>query len=345
MPLATVSLPGRDPASLPASSALELRGITKYFGGYPALSDLTLSVPRGSRTGIIGRSGAGKSTLVRLLSGLETPDSGELYRNGENLLALSPAQARARQRRTGLVFQHFNLLSQRTALHNVALPLELAGVSAKKREALAHEALTQVGLGELVGRYPAQLSGGQKQRVGIARALVTGPDLLLADEATSALDPETSASILELLIRLQRERDLTLVIVTHQMEVIRSVATHVAVLDQGHLAESGETKQLLAQPRHAVTRALLGAAPQVHLAAGQVLRQVTLPALDAAVLARLAALGGSVVEAHQGRGQTACWLAVPESVSLADLWAQMLAPKRAWHDPRFHLAAAWKGCP
>lgn len=298
------------------SHALELRGITKRFGDHTALEDFSLSVPRGSRTGIIGRSGAGKSTLVRLLSGLDVPDSGELRLGGENLLALTGAQRRARQARTGLVFQHFNLLAQRTAAQNVALPLEFAGVPKAKREALARETLAQVGLGHLGDRYPAQLSGGQKQRVGIARALVTGPELLLADEATSALDPETSASILALLTQIQQERDLTLIIVTHQMEVVRSATTHVAVLDHGRLVESGETGRVLANPQHETTRALLGAhQPAVNLRAGETLQQVVLPALDAAALSQLAALGGRVVEAQStllgGHEQVLAWVVLP----------------------------------
>lgn len=321
--------------SVSSGAALELRGVTKRFGTHTALQDLTFSVPRGSRTGIIGRSGAGKSTLVRLLSGLDTPDSGELHLGGENLLTLTPAQRRARQARTGLVFQHFNLLAQRTAAQNVALPLEFTGVPRARRLALARESLAQVGLTDLADRYPAQLSGGQKQRVGIARALVTGPDLLLADEATSALDPETSAGILKLLTQLQQERDLTLIIVTHQMEVIRSSVTHVAVLDHGRLVESGETGQVLSDPQHATTRALLGAhLPQVQLAAGETLQQVTLPALDAAALGRLADLGGRVVEAQTsvtgGREQVLAWVAVPQQLDADELRARLRRqPERA----------------
>ncbi|GHG06752.1 ABC transporter ATP-binding protein [Deinococcus piscis] len=328
MTIATPLTHVSSPAAAPASAALELRGITKRFGGHTALEDFTLHVPRGSRTGIIGRSGAGKSTLVRLLSGLDTPDSGELHLGGENLLTLSPAQRRQRQARTGLVFQHFNLLAQRTALQNVALPLEFAGVPKVKREAQARDTLAQVGLSGFEDRYPAQLSGGQKQRVGIARALVTGPELLLADEATSALDPETSASILSLLTRIQQERDLTLIIVTHQMEVVRSATTHVAVLDHGRLVESGETGRVLANPQHATTRALLGAhQPLAELAPGETLQQLTLPALDAATLGRLAALGGRVVEAQPtvigGRQQVLVWLGVPQHLSADRLLGQL----------------------
>ncbi len=186
----------------PSPPALKFRQFGKTYPGQPqpALSDLTLDVPRGSRIGIIGiigPSGAGKSTLVRLISGLERPDTGKLLVRGE---ALTPTALGARQNRTGLVFQHFNLLAQRTALRNVTLTLELRGVPRARRDALAREQLRLIGLDGLADRYPAQLSGGQKQRFGIARALVTDPDLLLADEATSALDPETSAGILNLLL-------------------------------------------------------------------------------------------------------------------------------------------------
>ncbi|GAA0501970.1 methionine ABC transporter ATP-binding protein [Deinococcus depolymerans] len=295
----------------PASPALTFTRVRRTYPGQtqPALNDLTLSVPRGSRTGIIGRSGAGKSTLVRLISGLEHPDAGQIHLRGE---PLTPATRAAHQARTGLVFQHFNLLAQRTALHNVTLPLELRGVPRARREALAREQLRLVGLGGLEDRYPAQLSGGQKQRVGIARALVTDPDLLLADEATSALDPETSAGILKLLLDLQRERDLTLLIVTHQLEVVRAATTHVAVLDRGQLAEYGETGAVLRNPRHEVTRALLDAhRPQVPLATHETLRHLTLPDLGAGTLASLSRQGARIVQAEAHPLGVDVWLAVP----------------------------------
>lgn len=294
--------------------ALVFEGVSKSYPGQavPALRDLRLQVPRGSRTGIIGRSGAGKSTLVRLISGLETPDSGRLLVQGQDLARLTPSERRQRQARTGLVFQHFNLLAQRTALGNVTLPLELAGVPRPTREARARELLAQVGLADFAHRFPAQLSGGQKQRVGIARALALEPDLLLADEATSALDPETSAGILALLTQLQRERDLTLVIVTHQMEVVRAACTHVAVLDAGRLVESGETREVLAQPAHPVTRALLEAhRPQADLHPGETLRRVTLPDLGGRTLTALAALGARVVQADTHPQGVDAWLALP----------------------------------
>lgn len=298
-----------------SSAALHFEGVGKTYPGQsaPALQDLSLTVPRGSRTGIIGRSGAGKSTLVRLISGLETPDTGRLLVQGEDVTRLGRSERRQRQARTGLVFQHFNLLAQRTVLGNVTLPLELAGQPRAQREKRALELLAQVGLADFARRYPAQLSGGQKQRVGIARALVTDPDLLLADEATSALDPETSAGILDLLIRLQGERDLTLVIVTHQMEVVRAATTHVAVLDRGRLVEEGPTRQLLAQPQHEVTRSLLDAhRPEVQLGSAEVLRHVNLPDLGAPTLATLARLGARLVQAEAHPQGVDAWLVVRE---------------------------------
>ncbi|MBB5233624.1 ATP-binding cassette domain-containing protein [Deinococcus budaensis] len=304
------------PAPIFSPPALAFEAVSKTYPGQPApaLRELTLTVPRGSRTGIIGRSGAGKSTLVRLVSGLDTPDAGRVRVQGQDLAALGAPERRARQARTGLVFQQFNLLAQRTALGNVTLPLELAGVPRVRREARARDLLAQVGLADLAGRYPAQLSGGQKQRVGIARALALDPDLLLADEATSALDPETSAGILALLTELQRERDLTLVVVTHQLEVVRAACTHVAVLDAGQLVESGETRPVLAAPGHPVTRALLEAhRPQVTLAPGETLRRVTLPGLDASTLGALAALGARLVQAEPHPQGVDAWLTLPAS--------------------------------
>lgn len=315
------------PSEHEAALVFEHLGKTYPGQSQPALQDLNLSVPRGSRLGIIGRSGAGKSTLVRLLSGLERPDSGRLLIHGQDPNCLSSAERRERQARTGLVFQHFNLLAQRTVLGNVTLPLELRGVPRAQREKKALELLEKVGLSAFARRYPAQLSGGQKQRVGIARALITGPDLLLADEATSALDPETSASILSLLTEVQRAQDLTLVIVTHQMEVVRAVTTHVAVLNNGQLVESGLTAQVLSRPQHSVTRALLEAhRPAITPAAGQALRLVTVSDLGARTLEQLSRLKASVVQAEAHPLGIDAWLLLPDTVSEAELSALSSAP-------------------
>ncbi|MBW7901740.1 MAG: ATP-binding cassette domain-containing protein [Rhodocyclaceae bacterium] len=235
-----------------------LRGIGKTFpGGVTALADIDLDIHEGEIFGIIGRSGAGKSTLLRLLNLLERPTAGGIAFDGHDLLALDAAELRTRRRRIGMIFQHFNLLSSRTVAGNVALPLELAGASKAAIARRVDELLELVGLAELRDRYPAQISGGQKQRVGIARALATHPRVLLCDEATSALDPETTQSILALLADINRRLGLTIVLITHQMQVIKAVAHRVAVLDAGAVAEIGDVADIVTAPRSAVTRTLL----------------------------------------------------------------------------------------
>lgn len=224
---------------------------------HTALSDVNLGIERGAIYGIIGRSGAGKSTLIRLLNLLERPSSGKVYFNDEDISAFRGAQLRQLRHRIGMVFQHFNLLSSRTVLDNVCLPLRLLGVSKQDREARALELLEIVGLTEHTHKYPAQLSGGQKQRVGIARALANNPELLLCDEATSALDPETTQAILALLKDINQRLGITIVLITHSMDVIRSVCDRVAVLDQGHLVEEGEVIDVFLHPQHQTTQSLL----------------------------------------------------------------------------------------
>ena len=219
-----------------------------------ALHPLDLRVERGEVFGIVGHSGAGKSTLIRLVNRLEEPSGGHLRIDGVDVTALDAAGLRALRRRIGMIFQHFNLLSSRTVAGNVAFPLELAGAPRPRIRARVDELLERVGLGEHAGKYPAQLSGGQKQRVGIARALATGPDILLCDEATSALDPQTTASVLALLDRINRELGLTIVLITHEMEVIRRVCDRVGVLDGGRLVETGPVAQVFLHPQHATTR-------------------------------------------------------------------------------------------
>ncbi|WOS38736.1 Methionine import ATP-binding protein MetN [Oligella urethralis] len=224
---------------------------------HTALSDVNLGIERGAIYGIIGRSGAGKSTLIRLLNLLERPSSGKVYFNDEDISAFRGAQLRQLRHRIGMVFQHFNLLSSRTVLDNVCLPLRLLGVAKQDREARALELLEIVGLTEHRHKYPAQLSGGQKQRVGIARALANNPELLLCDEATSALDPETTQAILALLKDINQRLGITIVLITHSMDVIRSVCDRVAVLDQGHLVEEGEVIDVFLHPQHQTTQSLL----------------------------------------------------------------------------------------
>jgi len=238
---------------------IELDHVSKRFAdGTAALDGVSLSIPRGSVFGIIGRSGAGKSTLLRLINGLERPSSGEVRIDGRPLGELPAAGLRDLRRRIGMIFQSFGLLDARTVAANVALPLELAGVAKDVRAARVAELLARVGLSDKADAHPARLSGGQRQRVGIARALATRPDILLCDEATSALDPETTRSVLNLLGELNRELGLTIVLITHEMSVVRAVCGHVAVLDRGRLVETGPTDAIFAGSGQEATLQFLG---------------------------------------------------------------------------------------
>lgn len=236
---------------------IEIQAVTQRFGNVEAVRNVDLSIRKGEIFGIIGRSGAGKSTLVRTLNLLNRPTSGRIVLDGQDLTSLSSSQLREARRGIGMIFQHFNLLSSRSVYDNIALPLELAGKSKSEIAAKVEPLLELVGLTALRDRYPAQISGGQKQRVGIARALANDPKVLLSDEATSALDPETTRSILDLLRKINKELGLTIVLITHEMEVIRSICDRVAVLDQGAVAEQGRVVDIFLRPQHAVTRSLL----------------------------------------------------------------------------------------
>lgn len=240
---------------------IRIERISKTYPGrreMPALDDISLQVGRGEIFGIIGRSGAGKSTLIRCLNLLERPDQGRILLEDEDLTALPARALPAVRQRIGMIFQHFNLLQSKTVAQNVAFPLRLAG--GHDRAAIDRrvgELLDLVGLSAWRDRYPAQLSGGQKQRVGIARALANHPRLLLSDEATSALDPETTQSILALLQDINRQIGLSIVLITHEMSVIRTLCDRLAVLERGRLVESGPVSGVFLHPRHPVTRSLL----------------------------------------------------------------------------------------
>ena len=241
---------------------IEVRKVDKSFptreGAFFALREVDLSVRAGEIFGIIGRSGAGKSTLLRVLNLLERPTAGEVLLEGRAITNLDGGELRRVRQRIGMVFQHFNLLGSRTVYDNVRLPLRIAGGSSSKQESeRISEVLDLVGLRDQARKYPRQLSGGQRQRVGIARALANRPQLLLCDEATSALDPETTQSILALLRDINARLKLTIVLITHGMDVIRAIADRVAVLDHGRVVEQGDVIDVFLRPKHATTRALL----------------------------------------------------------------------------------------
>ncbi|MGD9478510.1 methionine ABC transporter ATP-binding protein [Shinella sp. G-2] len=243
---------------------IHLADVQRRFGGTAALAGVSLDVRRGEILGIIGRSGAGKSTLIRCLNGLERPDSGTIAIEGREITGLGEAELQPLRRRIGMIFQHFNLLSAKTVEENVALPLKIEGWPKAKRLARAAELLELVGLSGKAKAYPSALSGGQKQRVGIARALAANPALLLSDEATSALDPETTRAILTLLKDINRTLGLTILLVTHEMEVVRTIADRVTVLDAGRIVEEGPVWQVFSQPQAETTKSLLsGIRPQL----------------------------------------------------------------------------------
>ena len=219
-----------------------------------ALRDVSLRVEKGDIYGIVGFSGAGKSTLLRLVNGLEKPDSGSVTVAGRDLSRLNRKELLEMRRRIGMVFQQFNLLEGKTVKHNVALPLQLAGTPAKEMDRRVKEVLRFVDLEDKENAYVSQLSGGQKQRVGIARALATKPDILLCDEATSALDPQTTESILLLLRRVNREMGVTILLITHQMQVIQMICSKVAVMEYGRIVEEGSVLSVFGNPREEVTK-------------------------------------------------------------------------------------------
>lgn len=222
-----------------------------------ALKDISLEVGLGEIFGIIGKSGAGKSTLIRLINQLERPTSGQVVIDDEDVNLLTGERLRTLRRSIGMIFQHFNLLSSQTVFDNVALPLRIAGVSRIEIKKIVEPLLELVGLSDKRDRYPAELSGGQKQRVGIARALATKPKILLCDEATSALDPETTTAILQLLADINAKLGITIVLITHEIKVIKDICHKVVVLEQGQIVEHGETLSVFAQPHHALTRSLI----------------------------------------------------------------------------------------
>ena len=266
---------------------IEIRDLHKTFGAGPeqvaALDGVSIQVDAGEIFGIIGLSGAGKSTLVRCINLLEKPDGGKVLFHGRDLTAMKEKELRAQRKKISMIFQSFNLLDQRTSLDNICFPLELAGVSKKEAKKRAMELLETVGLPDKANAYPVQLSGGQKQRIAIARALASDPEVLLCDEATSALDPQTTASILKLLQKINQERGITVIIITHQMSVIEQICHKVAILDHGEVAEVGSVEAVFNNPKSKAGRRLVSPS-------------LALPLTDSVPIARIAFNGNASEE-------------------------------------------------
>lgn len=237
---------------------IEFKNISKHYQlkgqTIRALNQVNLQIPDGSIFGIIGYSGAGKSTLIRLINLLERPNEGQVIINNTDFTALSAKALRQERANIGMIFQHFNLLQTKTVAANIEMPMKLLGWSAAEREKRLNELLEFIDLKHKKDAYPDELSGGQKQRVGIARALANHPKILLCDEATSALDPQTTQSVLELLKKINREQGITIVMVTHEMDVIESVCDYVAVMEHGQVIETGSTLDIFSQPQHPTTK-------------------------------------------------------------------------------------------
>jgi len=234
---------------------LELRNITKSYNNKQIITDVNLSVVEGEIFGIVGKSGAGKSTLLKIINLLERPNSGSVILNKIDLVTLSKAQLLENRRNIGMIFQHFNLIENKNIFDNVAFPLIISGkFTSAEIKAKVTSMLQLVDLSAHAMSYPSNLSGGQKQRVGIARALITNPSLLLCDEATSALDPETTSNILELLLEINQKLRITIILITHEVDVIRKICDRVAVMDHGKLVEVGETAHMLLEPTHMASR-------------------------------------------------------------------------------------------
>lgn len=237
---------------------ITFKNVSKVYEGktqtVTALQNIQITIEKGDIFGVIGYSGAGKSTLIRTVNLLEKPTTGEVLVEGENLANLSKRDLREAQKRIGMIFQHFHLLESKTVYENVALPLVLSKVNKHEIEERVKETLAFVGLGDKIDNYPDQLSGGQKQRVGIARALVTKPSILLCDEATSALDPQTTTDILELLKKVNEEYQITILLITHEMDVIKEICNRVAVMENGRIVETGNVYEVFAQPKTTTTK-------------------------------------------------------------------------------------------
>ena len=320
---------------------ISLSHVSKSFGApgrtTVALDDVSLEVARGEIFGVVGQSGAGKSTLIRTVNLLERPDSGTVTVDDRELSPLDAGALRTARRGIGMIFQHFNLLASRTARGNVELALEIAGVSSRDRAKRSSEILDLVGLGGKAETYPSQLSGGQKQRVGIARALASKPSVLLSDEASSALDPETTRSILELVKTINAELGLTVLLITHEMDVVKTVCDSAALLESGRIVETGRLVDLISTPGSRLARDLFPLGP-VTAHPGSTVIDITFSGgtADRPVIAQLArthqldvSILGAVIETIGGNQAGRTRLELPGSpeanaAAIADLRAQNL---------------------
>ncbi len=248
--------------TLRSETMIRVENVSKIYTGkqgtVEAVKDVSLEISRGEIFGVIGFSGAGKSTLIRLLNGLETVTSGHIYINEKDITTLKRKELLKERQKIAMIFQHFNLLWSRTVEENIAFSLEIAGVPKAERKAKVAELIDLVGLTGREKSYPSQLSGGQKQRVGIARALANEPEVLLCDEATSALDPKTTKDILKLLVEINQELGLTIVLITHEMHVVRQICHRVAVMEEGRVVESGEVIEVFKNPQQPITKQFVG---------------------------------------------------------------------------------------
>lgn len=280
------------------SNLIQLNHITKKFyqkgRTINALADVSLHVPKGGIFGVIGASGAGKSTLIRCVNLLEIPTSGEVIVDGKHLTSLSRSELAVARRNIGMIFQHFNLLSSRTVRENISFPLELEGMGKVAMAKRVEEMAALVGLEDKLGEYPANLSGGQKQRVAIARTLATNPKVLLCDEATSALDPATTQSILALLKDINKRLDITILLITHEMNVVKTICDQVAVISNGELIEQGEVSTVFAHPKTALTKTFLSSALEITIPNELQQRISPLPVAGKNQLLKLVFTGDSV---------------------------------------------------
>lgn len=324
---------------------IELENISKTFyrGKIPfqALGGVSLTIPRGKIFGIIGESGAGKSTLIRCVNLLEKPTTGRIIIDGEDLTALSSAQLVRKRQQIGMIFQHFNLLSSRTVFGNIAFPLELVGVSRLAIQKRVEELLELVGLRDKVDEYPANLSGGQKQRVAIARTLANNPKVLLCDEATSALDPATTRSILSLIKDINRRLGITVLLITHEMDVVKTICDEVGVISHGKLLEHGSVATIFANPQTDLAKQFIRSALHIEIPFAYRERMASNPQPDKNPLLRLEISGGTAdkpVLSALARELSVDFQIVSSQVDYAGgikfglMLIELLAPQSLWQD-------------